>query len=262
MRTDGRRSLTAFFFNGPCVPPCCDFSESRVNRRGKLTPDRRAKKGSDAVLMMGDHVAPISRALEKVKFAATIHLTFDHWKTMAARTAAMSLATPFANDASRLVRALVIHRSRSALDFRRIMAWKPLMICRASTREDTPRRRNPGTRVEARPPGAATSFLPSPPRPLACADRSNTVEPFLLASSPEGILNPISALLGIPCRCSLFSSRTHNRPSLDFCDRCSGCPRTAYRRRLKGGNADLRPSDGGAAGRRPTRAAELANGAS
>jgi hypothetical protein len=81
------------------------------------------------------------------EFSATVHLSFHelefrdlafslsvgHGKSIAASTAALSLTTPLAKDATRLARApepgVEVRQ-----DFLRTMAWKMAMISRASTR--------------------------------------------------------------------------------------------------------------------------------
>jgi hypothetical protein len=57
---------------------------------------------------------------------------------MAAATATWSLMTPFAKDATKLVRARSSHGSRSAAHLFRIMAWKVEAISRASTSSGMP----------------------------------------------------------------------------------------------------------------------------
>src|SRR3984957_16938263 len=57
----------------------------------------------------------------------------DHADEIAAQTAALSLATPFANEATKLDRARSSHGSKSASDFARTIAWKSATIPLAST---------------------------------------------------------------------------------------------------------------------------------
>ena len=55
----------------------------------------------------------------------------DHGSVMAARTAALSLVIPVANDAIKLARASMIQRSNSASVRLRIMVWNLSMSMRA-----------------------------------------------------------------------------------------------------------------------------------
>jgi hypothetical protein len=89
--------------------------------------------------------------LQEVEFSAPIHLAFDklqlgdlafglpldQGKAAAARTAALSLTTPLANDATKLDFAHSSHGSRWAGDRVRIIAWKAAIgrgLRRASAR--------------------------------------------------------------------------------------------------------------------------------
>lgn len=63
---------------------------------------------------------------------------FDQGDVIAARTAAWSLPTPLANEATRLARARSIQGARPASVLRRIIRWNSAMISRASTRVGTP----------------------------------------------------------------------------------------------------------------------------
>ncbi len=57
---------------------------------------------------------------------------------IAARTAASSLATPLANEVTKLARARSIYVTRPASVLRRIIKWNSAMISQASTRVGTP----------------------------------------------------------------------------------------------------------------------------
>lgn len=97
-------------------------------------------QADDARLKQVDFLPAVHLTLNQLEFGdLPFGLTIGQSETIAAATAAGSLITPLAKEATRLDRARSSQESRSAKAFLRIIAWKEAMTSRASTSDGAPR---------------------------------------------------------------------------------------------------------------------------